>query len=202
MARQTIIRKKDIVIASSLAVLDLAAVLLVQFLVIAPATSRAADAREQLAAAVRQLEDNNNKRRTLAAISQEKTKLEEKVAVFDQRIPKKDETVGLLADILQAAGKTPVKIIGTQNLPPGPIGQGYHRIPHEFTVEGAYPALARFLNTVETHERFIDIAGLAFTAASGDELRLKATLYFYTIDKSAPEAPSAAPAPPKMAARR
>jgi len=203
MARKTVLRRKDIVIASALAVLDLAVVLLVQYLLIMPVTSSARQERERLAAAVKELEDNNRKRRSLLDVAEQNRKLAGQLSAFDQRVaPRKAATVALFADVLKNASDNSLKIVSTQPMEPADIGQGFLLIPYEINVQGAYVDLCRFLCGIESNASFMEIIRADLITQAESSLKMKIALNLYArTDQDEEPAPGAsekasAPAPP------
>jgi Tfp pilus assembly protein PilO len=202
MARKTVLRRKDIIIASCLGVLDIAIVVSVQLLLIAPEISRAEQERTRLAGVVKELEENNKKRRTLIEVEEQNKKLASQIARFDRRIAAKSGTVTLFADVLRIAGQNSLKILGTQPLEPLPVGQGLLRAPYEISVQGSFSDLGRFISSLETHTNFVDVVKADVTGQPDGPVRMKMVLNLYaaagqTEDESAPAAPAAKSDPTK-----
>jgi Tfp pilus assembly protein PilO len=180
MARKTVLRRKDILIAGGASVLVLVAVLLVQILVIAPVLSDAAEHRAKLTGAVKELEKNHRKRQGLKDLEEKNRVLREQIATFGRRVPDKDNAVILFAEILQMATQHSLKVLGTEPMEPTPVGQGFIRYPYEINLLGGYTDLGRFIAAVETHANFHEIVKINLTSDGNGPVRAKVTLHLYT----------------------
>jgi len=180
MARKTIIRRKDIVIAGSLAALVVAVVVVVQLMLIAPAVSVSKRRAAKVVEAAKKLDDNVRKRRNLGGLVKQNEELKTRLAVFDKRVCSKTEVAALFADVLRLADQGRLKILLTRPAEPTSIGQGFLRFAYELDVQGEYHQLALFISGVESHASFMEVAGATFSGA-GDEglVRMKVTLYLY-----------------------
>ena len=195
MARKTVLRRKDIIISSSLAVLDITAVVLFQLLLISPVTSRAREERTRLADVVKQLEENNKKRRVLQDVAQQNEKLGSQLAVFDKRVSTKSGTVALFAEVLGIAGQNSLKILSTQPMEPVAVGQGFLRSAYEINLQGNYSDVGQFFSSIESRASFIDVPKADFTGIADGSVKVKFILNLYAVAEQAAE--EAKPAPPK-----
>jgi len=179
MARKTILRHKDIIVASCLGALDIAGVVLLQVMLVTPATSAARLAGAKIAESVKKLEKNVASRRKLEKTEQLNHEIRSSLSRFDKRVPVKSGVAALFADVLRSADQNGLRILQTQPKESTILGQGFYRFPYELDVQGDYHAAGRFLSLVESHASFMHIVRVDLTAADGDSVRLKVLLYLY-----------------------
>jgi len=179
MARKTVVRHKDIIIAAALAVLTIAAVVIIQILVIMPPRALARAQGRDLTQSVKQLEENSRKERELKELVKNNAQLRARLVVFDKRLPAKGDIAALLAEMLRFVDRTDFKILQTQPKDPVLLGQGFQRFPYELELLGQYHAIGQFLNTIETHASFMQVARTDFTGSADGTIRAKILLYFY-----------------------
>lgn len=169
MARKTVIRRKDVIISSSLAALALAGVVLFQVMCIMPASAVARQQQSKVDAAIKKLEDNSKKRREVEKIEAVNKELKERLAVFDKRVPTKSEIAALVAEVLRSADQKGLRILRTKPQGVVVLGQGFQRFPYELDLNGDYHAIGEFVREIESHASFMQVrrATISATAKPG-----------------------------------
>lgn len=196
MARKTVLRHKDIVISASLAVLDLAAVVLVQVMVILPPTSLAKAREAELTKAIKEIDANGKKERDLKALERDNAELRTQLGVFEARVPTKTEIPAVFAEILKLADQNDLKILYTQPKDSTLAGQGFHRFPYEIELVGNYHAIGEFISRMESHAHFIQVVKTDFSGSPEGAVRMKLLLNLYgTVMEVADRAVEGAGAP-------
>ena len=94
---------------------------------------------------------------------------------FDRRLPKQKELGGFLREI---SGNLAQEHLANQLIEPGnPVRQElYHTLPIIMRFEGSYLSLAKFLDRIDSMERFTRVQRLVITPASGDRDKLSEML--------------------------
>jgi len=179
MARKTVLRHKDIVISGSLAALDIAAVVLIQVMMILPATSQAKLRGKKVEEAVKELESNARKERQFRETAHQNEQTKAKLAVFDNRIPVRSEIAAVFAEVLRSADTNKLKIVQTRPRAPAAIGQGFLRFPYELDLRGDYHAMGRFLTGVESDSSFMQVARATLSGDPEGTARMRVLLYLY-----------------------
>ncbi|MFO7897813.1 MAG: type 4a pilus biogenesis protein PilO [Planctomycetota bacterium] len=181
MARKTILRQKDIVIAASLAALDIAVVILIQILLITPIRSRARQQGKQNAEAVKKIEQNAQKRRDCEKLIAENKKTRSRLTAFDKRVPVKSEVPAVLEDLVRAADRHGLKIRQTKPREPVPVGGGFMRFPYQLDLRGPYHAVGQFVRGVESDPDYMEVVTVDMSAADEKGVHVQILIYLYGI---------------------
>jgi type IV pilus assembly protein PilO len=193
VARKTVIRHRDIIIAVVASATIIATTLLVHVLTIAPINSRAAREQQKVSATVQKIEACNAELRQLKQARQENDDLRARLSVFDARVPQKNDVAGLFAKVLRMADTDELKILRTQPAAPVDVGQGLLRFPYEVEVQGDYHRIARFVAGIESHASFIKVTRTALFGQPDQTIRARISISLYGTDDTRPRAtPSAA----------
>ncbi len=180
MARKTVIRRKDIVISASVAVLIIAGVVLVQVMCIMPAFDVAALHEDKVDNSVKKLEDNSRKRRDVEQIEKQNAEFKTRLAIFDGRVPSKGEVAALFAEVLRSADQNDLKIFQTQPREMEVLGQGFYRFPYELNFQGDYHDVGRFLSEIESHASFMQVRRMELSGGRKPGIvRIKILLFLY-----------------------
>ncbi len=199
MARKTVVRHKDIIISSCLGALDIAAVVLLQVMLVMPATSAARLSGAKVAELVQKLEKNITNQKKLEKTEQQNTETKSSLAGFDKRVPIKSGIAALFADVLRSADQNGLRIFQTQPKESSILGQGFYRFPYELDVQGDYHAVGRFLSGVESHASFMQVVRVDLTPSDVDNVRLKVLLHLYgAAEEATGKEEQGKPAPPAV----
>lgn len=201
MARKTVLRQKDVVIASCLAALNIAAVVLVQILFIAPILAQGRQQARQNAEAVKELETNVEQRRRLQELIEENREFNRRLAAFDKRVPGKSDMSGALEDLVWSADQHGLRIDRTNQSEPIHIGGELARVPYRLDLRGPYHALGQFLSRVESHNNYMQVVNVDLKAEGDDAVRAQVLIYLHgaltdreTAAEGDPEEPEDEPA--------
>ena len=204
MARKTVLRHKDIVIAATLAALDIAAVVLVQIMIIMPVVAKDKHQQQKMREMIQELESNSQKRRECVDLSEKNKSMRAQLAVFDKRIPASGEIAALMAEVLRAADQNGLKILHTKPQEPVALGQGFQRFPFELDLVGEYHAVGRLVAWLESHRSYVQVHSVnCSTVKDGSpQIRMSLSLYGTSVSPDSQPAEAAASAAPLPAARR
>jgi len=179
VARKTVVRHRDIIVASSLAVLIIATTVLVQVMMIMPSNSRADSARQRLSETIKKLEENNRKGLQLADLEDKNAKDRQLLQVFDDRMISRNRVTALFSEVLRSANRSKLKIIYTHPNESISIGQGFYRFPYDLELQGEYHAIARFFSGIESHTNFMQVVRADMTKSTDSTVRMKVLVYLY-----------------------
>ena len=188
MARKTVIRHRDVIIAVVATATIIATALLIHVLTIAPINSRAAREQQKVSATVQNIEACNVELRELKQTMQKNDDLRARLSVFDARVPQKNDVAGLFAKVLRMADTYELKIVRTQPAGPVDAGQGLLRFPYEVELQGSYHAIARFVAGIESHASFMTVTRAALFGQPDQTIRARISISLYGTDETWPRA--------------
>jgi len=181
VARKSVVRHRDIVVSASLAALIIAAAVLVHVMFIAPTTSLATLQRKNVAEARKRLSDIAKEAQQMEEKKARNDDLRAKLAVFSQRVRKKNQVAGLFAQILQLSDRSNLKLLHTQPMTSAPLGQGLHKFPYTIEVQGGYHDIAQFITTIESHADLMQVIGVSL-GGMPEGIRARIGLCLYGAD--------------------
>ncbi|MFW6157818.1 MAG: type 4a pilus biogenesis protein PilO [Planctomycetota bacterium] len=179
MARKTVLRQKDIVIAASLAALDIAVVVLIQILLIIPVRAQARQQGKQNAEGVKNIEQNAQKRRDCEKLIAENKKTRGRLTTFDKRVPVKSEVPAVLEDLVRSAGQHGLKIRQTKPREPVLLGGGFIRFPYQLDLRGPYHAVGQFMRSVESAPDYTEVIQMDMSAPDEEGVHVQVLIYLY-----------------------
>jgi type IV pilus assembly protein PilO len=121
-----------------------------------------------------------------SVIIRQRDRLRETMDEYEKILPREREIPKLLENLSSIAGEFGVKIVGVRPIgrkeyEPKTAGEIYQEIPIEVVAVSGYHALGKFLEKLETGERFIMINDLEITANDDNMARHNITLIASTF---------------------